>query len=112
MGTFIWDPPIASCSLRLVREIELETDGHYLVDNERKLFFEGVEAVQPPNGCPAETLYRTEYTDLYLTQAEGYLAMNPADVDITLYTDTRMNYLEYNLERKAGVLTDQLEAKV
>ena len=110
-GTYVWDPPLLSCSLKMVRKVTLETEGEYLVDHEKKLFFQSVEAVTPPLGCPTEKIYKTLYPDLYLAQDGDYSAMNPADIDVTLYTDTRLNYLEYNLEKEAARLSDVVESK-
>ena len=99
-GTFIWNPPQDRCLYELIRsDGKFEKEGDYLVDHRLKLRVKITSDALMTNNCPTGTIYYTENPGLMLTKVEGYPKMMPSDVDIFLYTDSRSDYLQYNIEK-------------
>ena len=102
-GTFIWDPVLNKCPLRRVQQVTLQKEGFLHVDTDRKLIFEIEEKVTTPFGCPTSTeVWLTSYPDIYLTRSLEYEQMDPNDVDVITYSDNRLEYVEFNLEKAAA----------
>ena len=111
--TFIWDVPDNTCEVQLVQEISLEQEGSVYVDHDKKLCFELSDSMPSPLGCPAGSILTTNYHDLYLTtEVRGYPKLNPRDVDMSLYIDTRLSYLQLNLEKKSAELSQSLAVDI
>ena len=111
-GTYVWDPVLDKCEMSHVQDVQLTRENELHVDHEHKLVFEIEGEIQTPIGCPKGTVYLTKYKDLYLTKTSGYSRLNSRDVDLTLYSDTRMEYLEYNLEKGAQVAKDSVKRQM
>ena len=102
-GTFIWDPILNKCPLRRVQQVALQKEGFLHVDTDRKLIFEIEEKVTTPFGCPTSAeVWLTSYPDIYLTRSTEFEQMDPNDVDVVTYSDNRLEYVEFNLEKAAA----------
>ena len=111
-GTYIWDPVLDPCDLNHIQDVLLVKENELYVDHNRKLVFQIEEEIVEPIGCPKGKLFLTKYHDLYLTKTEGYKPMSTRDVDLALYADTRMEYLEYNLERGNAMSRDSVKRQM
>ena len=112
-GTYVWDPILNHCKLRNVREVILMEEGPMLVDHTNKLTFEMDGEIVTPYGCPAEEkIFATKWRNLYLTKGQGFARLSPADVDIALYSATRADYLEWTVEDKVNILTQDFAGQL
>ena len=112
-GTYIWDPLIQKCHLRRVQTVNLQEEGFLMVDHTHKIVFELGGQITTPIGCPPEaTVWSTKWRKLYLTTSQDFQQMSGVDVDIALYSDTRVEYLSYALEREVNGLTSTLSTQL
>ena len=112
-GTYIWDPPMSTCALKAVQKVHLTVEGHLHVDHTHKLVFEVAGQMATPYGCPeGAQVITTNWPDLYLTKSEGFDQIPPSAVELSLYSDTRDDFLEYNVERKMTGVGNTLKAQL
>lgn len=112
-GTYIWDPPLSTCALKSVQAVHLTVEGHLHVDHTHKLIFEVESLIPSPFGCPeGAQVLATNWPDLYLTTSDQFDPIPPSAIDLSLYSDTRDDFLEYNVERKLAGVGDALRSQL
>ena len=112
-GTYIWDPPLSSCQMKSVQTVHLTVEGNLHVDHEHKLIFEIDGQIPSPFGCPeGAQVLATNWPDLYLTKSDQFDPIPPSAIDLSLYSDTRDDFLEYNVERKLKGVGDSLKSQL
>ena len=112
-GTYIWDPPLSSCALKSVQKVHLTVEGHLHVDHTHKLIFEVDSTIPSPFGCPEGVqVLSTNWPDLYLTPSDRFDPIPSSSIDLAKYSDTRDDYLEYNIERKMNGMEDSLMSQL
>ena len=74
------------------------TGDGWLIEKQAKLIFKIEDRAKAPAGCPQGEILYTEYSDLYLTEVDGY-EHTLEIVDFSLYTRQLADYILYEAER-------------
>ena len=111
--TYIWDPPTDYCPLEKVRQTTMQTSGEYLIDHKNKILIKPLAATPSPRGCPTGIIRRTEYHNLFITEAND-LDWPPmqGDVEISDFLNNRDDYLGFQLEHRLAEQDIQMNRKL
>ena len=70
----------------------------WLIEKQAKLIFKIEDRAKAPTGCPQGEILYTEYSELYLTEVDGYEHTQEV-VDFSLYARQLADYILYETER-------------
>ena len=109
--TYIWNPEPIKCKLMKVQQGVFTKENGFLVDHKLKLLFKitGENAGLP--GCPPGKLMYTEQRGIVLSQNRDYKWID-RQIDLTLFTDQKDDYIVYKLEQAAGKLKNNMNKKL
>ena len=103
---YIWDPPRAQCSLRYTKALVLKQipGTEYLVDEDEQLTLLKQMPISSPDNCPLKEIFRTEYSDLFLSPVvDGELSFHKiqdSELNIINHINARAAYAFYLSEKE------------
>ena len=93
---YVYEPPTDTCPLVKIRETRLQKENEFYIDHDLKLMFTVTDRAQSPSGCtPIKILY-TNFESLYLAKSSDFKMVD--EVDLTLYTNIRDDYMMHSTE--------------
>ena len=109
--TYIWNPEPMKCKLMKVQEGTFVEENGLLVDHKLKLLFRvtGENAGLP--GCPPGKLTYTEQRGMVLSKNRDYPWID-RQMDMTIWSDQKDDYIVYKLEEAAGQLRSNLNKQL
>ena len=109
--TFVWQIPESRCSLEQVRTIPMREENGYLVDEVHKILLRKGALIPSPRGCPATSIFATEYPNIYLSDTQDWPSMG-IDLDMAEYIRARDDYVTYFLEKKISQEDSNIQSQV
>jgi hypothetical protein len=100
--TYVWDIIKESCSLEIVRTLNVIEDGPYLIDHNNKIILQRLGTDRPPSGCNNPVIFRTEYHNIFLSKAKNNFQQMTTDVDLAHYVAARDDYIMWTLEHSTS----------
>ena len=96
--TYIWKIPKTECPLTKINTGNFHGSDEWLLEKQAKLIFKIEDRAKAPTGCPQGEILYTEYSELYLTEVDGYEHTQEV-VDFSLYARQLADYILYETER-------------
>ena len=96
--TYIWKAPKNECPLIKINTGNFDVSDEWLLEKKAKIIFRIEDRAKAPTGCPQGEILYTEYSELYLTETDGYEHTQEV-VDFSLYARQLADYILYETER-------------
>ena len=109
--TYVWRSPKARCKFLKIKAVQLTPEDGFWVDHRNKLMFKMGAEKSFGNDCSQGTYFLTEYSDLYLTQAETEFDIIE-ELDLVLYVNSRSDYIQHQIERQHRHLSQEIQRSI
>ena len=109
--TYIWNNEPMKCKLMKIQLGQFSKENGYLIDHKLKLLFKSTGVAQGLTGCPPGDLIYTEQRGVVLSKNRDYPWID-RQIDLTLFSDQKDDYIVYTLEQAAGKLRTNINKKL
>ena len=97
------------CQFDRIQDTRLVSEDGYLVDHQKKLIFKKKASHNFQPSCGSGEYVETEYRNIYLTRAHNLRMEAVQEIDISIYLNSRSDYLMFQVEKMIGTMTNTLQ---
>ena len=99
--TYFWQADISRCPLERLRTLHASKTGDYIVDHHSKLLIKLLGEIPSSRGCPAPSIWKTVYKDIYVAKSSAYKwpEYELSEIYLPAFVRSLADYTLYESER-------------